>query len=82
LARIPTIFIGSASVKLRFVRALALQMEMHDRKEALKFLEWGHVLIEKVGQLFRDMLKFPEWEHVLIEKAGQLFRDMLWQAAL
>jgi hypothetical protein len=50
--------------------------------EALKFLEWGHALIEKVGQLFQDMLKFLESEHVLIEKAGQLFGDMLWQAAL
>jgi hypothetical protein len=30
---------GSASVKLRFVRALALQMELRDRKELLKFLE-------------------------------------------
>jgi hypothetical protein len=53
-----------------------------DRMEALKFLEWGHALIEKVGQLFQDMLKFLESEHVLIEKAGQLFGDMLWQAAL
>jgi len=26
---------GSASVKLRFVRALALQMELRDRKELL-----------------------------------------------
>jgi hypothetical protein len=82
LARIPTIFISSASVKLRFVRALALQMELRDRKEPLQFLESEHVLIEKVGQLFRDMLKFLESEHVLIEKVGQLFRDMLWQAAL
>jgi hypothetical protein len=48
----------------------------------LKSLEWEHVLIEKAGQLFRDMLKSLEWEHVLIEKAGQLFRDMLWRAAL
>jgi hypothetical protein len=47
---------GGASVNLRFVRALALQMEMHDRKEALNFLGFGHVLIEKAGQLFRDML--------------------------
>ena len=47
-------------------------MEMHDRKEALKFLEFGDVLIEKAGQVFRDMLKFLEWEHVLIEKVGQL----------
>jgi hypothetical protein len=53
-----------------------------DRKAALKFLEFGHVLIEKAGQVFRDMLKFLEWEHVLIEKVGQLFRDMLCQAAL
>jgi hypothetical protein len=73
---------GGASVNLRFVRALALQMEMHDRKEALNFLGFGHLLIEKAGQLFRDMLKSLEWEHVLIEKAGQLFRDMLWRAAL
>ncbi len=69
-------------MNLRFVRALALQMEMHDRKEALKFLEFGDVLIEKAGQVFRDMLKFLEWEHVLIEKVEQLFRDMLRRVAL
>jgi hypothetical protein len=76
LARIPTIFIGSASVKLRFVRALALQMELRDRKEPLKFLELGQVHIEKAEQLFRDMPRFLEWQHFLIEKVGQLFRDM------
>jgi hypothetical protein len=57
-------------------------MEIHDRKEALKFLEFGDVLIEKAGQLFRDMPRFLEWQHVLIEKAGQLFRDMLRRVAL
>jgi len=44
-------------VKLRIVRALALQMELRDRKEPLKFLESGQVPIEKAGQLFRDMLR-------------------------
>jgi hypothetical protein len=52
-------------------------MEIHDRKEALKFLEFGDVLIEKAGQK-----RFLEWQHVLIEKAGQLFRDMLRRVAL
>jgi hypothetical protein len=56
VARIPTIFSDSASVKLRIVRALALQMELRDRKEPLKFLELGQVPIKKTGQLFRDML--------------------------
>jgi len=63
-------FERSASVNLRFVRALAFKWKFMIERSA-QILELG-CPYRKGWQLFRDMPRFLEWQHVLIEKAGQL----------
>ena len=46
---------GREARSRRSVRALPDHVETVIEKESLKFKEVGHVLIEKVEQLFRDM---------------------------